>query len=390
MNPYIAGFVASDGHVSKYCWLISQAHWSVDALRKVSLVLPGGRLVRQQGGNNRYSEELSYNLTYKKKANDNPFGFWNVPVGDKTYSLKFPAVTEIDDVWLYLRGFFEGDGSIDLDSKYPRVQIISNRTWCEGCLKFLMDNNIKAYIVDDKRHPGISMLIIRRVNSVHDFFDCVYKDPTPLYMDRKFYRWQEIQSQCPRLIKERKVKKLLTKKDMEIINSHFEAGWRPADLSRKIGVPERVLGRVYRVYFGGRNRTLERKGTEIAAYINKGLMCRDIKKLGYSKKAIRKVFKSMKNGLPFRRGIPIPESIRKFVVDKMIEGIPLKTLCQETGIAFSTLCQIDREITGGRKKRVEDRINKATELLKSGVSTVAGMKKHGIGYLILKKAKERL
>lgn len=388
MNPYIAGFVASDGHIGKYCWLISQSHRSVDVLRKILKLFPEGRL-KVLNSNNRYSQELSYNLIYKKNKDTNPFEDWNIPEGNKTYTLKFPVNKTDQENFLYLRAFFEGDGCVSLfGKKYPKIQIISNKIWCIGCMDFLKNNNIRSFVYDDKRHAGLSNLVIGDINSVYSFFDKIYEDNIPLFMDRKYYRWLEIQDICPKLEYERKVKHNLNIKEKKDIINLLKEGKRPFEVSKILGIAYGPIELIYRREFGGRKRLIEKKSKNIKVLLKQNLLCKDIENMGYSRKLINKTLKEVKNEIKTRRGIPISFNQKEKIKKMLIEGSSLKDICLNTGVAFSTVYKYDRLITGGRDSRISKKIKEVDGLLRQGYSIYRVRKEFKFSSVVLKKAKE--
>lgn len=388
MNPYVIGLVASDGHINAYKWLISQSHKGVDALRKIQILYPGGKLIPSKGGENRYSEELSYGLFYDIGDNSKLFKEWGVPRGKKSYLLTFPENKSRDDIWLYLRGYFEGDGSVHLDGKYPRVQIIANRVWCEKCSDFLKENKILSYIFDDKRHKGISNLIIRRVNSVHNFFDKIYEDDIPLFMNRKYYKWLEIKSVCISNVEERKIKKLLSDSEKEIIIVKLKEGKRPFEISKELNISERVIGRIYRDYFGGRKVAINKIEEEIKYLLKSGKSNQYLYEKGYSKKVVNRVINRNRAKIPRRKGDKITDELSNKIKKDLISGVSPKDISLQFNVSFARVCEIDRLLTGGRKNRIDKKAFEAKKWIEKGYSARYLNKKLKFTYTAIKKAKE--
>jgi uncharacterized protein YerC len=389
VHPYLAGFVASDGHVAKYRWSIAQSHKSSDILRKILIFFPEGVLKPTRGSENRYSGELSYTLVYKKDKDSNPFEKWGIPEGNKTYTLRFPQEKSEKDIFLYLRAFFEGDGSIYVDKIYPRVQICSNRQWCEGCMKFLDSVEIRSYIQNDKRHPGISNLIIRRVNAVHDFFNKIYEDPIPLFMDRKYYKWLEIQNKYPK-IKERKLKYNPTQKEKDYIIESLIKGDRPFEISKRLCINYNIVANLGRNKTDGRKEINNKKVIEIKRRLLLGELGVQIKSSGFYGALISRALKELDGTIKHRRGIPVKNELKETVNRMLLNNIPIKEVSKKTGIAFSTVCDMDRKLTGGRNNRVLLKIQKAQELFRQGYSANRIRREYGYSSVVIYKARKDL
>ncbi len=388
MNPYIAGIVASDGHVGSNSWLISQSYKSLDILRKVQKFMKKGRL-RLLNTSGRYSNKPSYNLVFNKSKKNNPFKIWGIPEGNKTYTLKFPEGNCEEDVWLYLRGFFEGDGTLYLDRVYPRVEIISNRGWCDFCKKFLELNNVRCYIHSDKRHPGIANVIIRRVNSVHNFFDKIYENAVPLFMDRKYYRWQELKEEYPR-IKERKIRRKVSRTDKEKIENMLISGLRPFEIQQSLNFPESAILRIYSEKFGGRKALMQKKEEKIRKFLKEGKTPKEIKEKGFNYPLISKMFNQLWPDISCKKKNKISLELKEKAINLLKLGMKPKDVSRETGIAYSTLCMIDRKDLGGQKARVEKKKILAEALLKQGLSGYVIINKYKINCHIIKSVKEEL
>jgi hypothetical protein len=392
MNPYVAGLVASDGHIRDYCWLISQSHKGVDVLWKILKFFPDGKLKRINNHVKRYSQEFSYNLTYKKCKGINPFEDWKIPEGKKSYILEFPNNKTSDEIFLYLRGYFDGDGSIGFENnKYPRVQIISNRLWCEVCEKFLQSHNIRCYLHDDKRHVGLTNLIIRRINSVHNFFDKIYENDIPLFLDRKYYRWLEIKACRPRFVNERRPKLKLNQEDLINIEKELLSGERICNLEEKY----RNEKTIYEVLknLGGREIIEQKQEERILNLIIQGETCRDLVKAGHNRERVHRIFKGVKNNF-HRQGIPLSSEIKTKIINMLNSKMTARDICHSMGINKNIVYRIDRDLTGGAelKNKKEREIKKqfVKTLILKGLGRNEIYEKYHIGKYLIQQAKEEL
>jgi uncharacterized protein YerC len=370
--------------------MVSQSHKGVDVLWKILKIFPGGKLKRLNRIKG-YSQELSYNLIYKKYKGINPFEDWKIPEGKKSYILGFPNNKTADEIFLYLRGFFDGDGSIHFEkNKYPRVQIISNRFWCEECEKFLQFHNIKCYLHDDKRHAGLTNLIVRRINSVHNFFDKIYENDIPLFLDRKYYRWLEIKSCRPRFVNERRSKLKLNQEDLINIEKELLLGKRICDLEGKYRNERTIYGVLKNI--GGREIINQKKEEKILNLVIKGKTCRDLVKEGHNREKVYRIFKKVKNNF-HRQGISLSSEIKVKIINMLNSKKTVKDICYLTGVSKNTVNRINRDLTGGAElKRREREIKKqfVKNLILKGLGRNEIYKNYHVGKYLIQQAKEEL
>lgn len=378
MNPYTIGVVASDGHVDTYSWLISQSHLSIDMLRKIRGYCGG--ILKPVNSVNCYSTNLKYNLRFPKSKKDNPFLDWGIPEGNKTYALTFPIDKSTADIWLYLRGFFDGDGSISVEKdRYPRVQIISNINWCCACEKFLENLGIHCYVSNDKRHKGISNLTIHRTNSVHLFFENIYKDPIPLFSNRKYYRWLEIESICPKIIERRYID--LTQEDIIKIKEMILKGVS-LEYLKSIYSNNKLIDEMYKKETGGRKVILNNREIQIEKLIKDGKTYREIHTMGIGWSVYTRVFKRIKYSLGYRQGIPLTKNTKDEIIRLLKEGKSNKEISDLVGASKYTIGKINREINGSSLVIAMDKIErnrlKVRSLLQEGYSGREINREYGI------------
>lgn len=117
-------------------------------------------------------------------------------IQNKTYNLVFPNNIDEMFIWDYIRGYFDGDGSLFEEKVtstsgklwvYPNVSFVCKcKGYLESLSEILSKNGILSYISHDKT---CFYLFIRRQASVRRFFDCIYKNYNCIKLDRKFIRY---------------------------------------------------------------------------------------------------------------------------------------------------------------------------------------------------------
>jgi hypothetical protein len=289
MHPYLAGWIMSDGHNARTHWVISQNIDDADVLHLLQQHF-GGKLWEQPRKENdgAYSEKtmvhLRKNSPYDCKELTEK---WGVPCGKKSRIVSLPHC-EKTEMWPYLQGVFEGDGSLSgegSEESYPRVQIISGRGWCDECKTFLRRFGISSYIHDDKRHPGLSSLIIRRRNSVHDFMERIYGRDTGLHMKRKFEHWQALKITYPRITE----RKYLSGQEWARIRAQLAAGKTVKEMAEKYQCSPVVLWKKKRKEDGGRAERTRKKIEKAKELLLSGLALGKIRrKVGCSEKIVNR------------------------------------------------------------------------------------------------------
>lgn len=85
----------------------------------------------------------------------------------------------------FIRGYFDGDGCVCLDSKHkhPKADFTSGSIeFLEELKKYFMNNNINCYTFQEKN--GTYRLFIRGLNNFENFFNLIYKNQT-ICLERK-------------------------------------------------------------------------------------------------------------------------------------------------------------------------------------------------------------
>lgn len=175
-NPlfwYVLGLLASDGHLSKF--------------NEVSFFQKDGRFIKllqkwicHNGvlyGKSCYIIHINNALLHAKLES---LGFSS----DKRYSIPFIKAPNEQFQWLFIRGLFDGDGSLYFDYTSGRFEGINwqitsgSKNMTEGLCNFLSEQNIKYYI--DERISTAGNLYyhvgVRSLESITQIFYLLYKD----------------------------------------------------------------------------------------------------------------------------------------------------------------------------------------------------------------------
>ena len=92
-------------------------------------------------------------------------------------------------VWSFVRGCFDGDGSIVLNKNKngtyrATINYTGAKNFCDGMKLFLEKNELKVSKIE---HKTYSDLRIKEIKSVKKFLECIYKEKS-IYLERKYQR----------------------------------------------------------------------------------------------------------------------------------------------------------------------------------------------------------
>lgn len=111
----------------------------------------------------------------------------------KTYSIKFPDENIVPKRFMrdFLRGFFDGDGCINVSHNTIKLSITGMFDMLYGIGKYLLDNDIVVSIPtldEEHRRNNVYSLWIYGIDNVKCVLDYFYKDSL-VYLDRKYNQY---------------------------------------------------------------------------------------------------------------------------------------------------------------------------------------------------------
>ena len=187
-KAYALGMIFSDGTVSKNGNYIVVALQSRDksVLDLLNHEYGGDRklsFIKYSDKNPNWQDQYVLSVSSNKMKNDL---IRHGAIPNKSLSLEFPKDIPQDLIRHFIRGYFDGDGS--LSKTEDRCSIVSTESFCKELTKVLKDVlNINSSIFlchnrDDK--PTRTLQIAGR-NQVKKFLDWIYDD-ADIFMDRKY------------------------------------------------------------------------------------------------------------------------------------------------------------------------------------------------------------
>lgn len=178
-KAYLLGWVASDGHVSKGGFAISIHHKDEAVLHLLKRVVSADLLIAKSNGP--FNPMVALRVSSKQISQD-ICSLLEISPGRKSDTVKFPKLSSEALSWAFLRGFFDGDGSVadvSVSAKkekwpHPRATIATS--------SIEMRNAIKAFAKIPCSENGIN-LEWGGANAV-DFMSKLYDD-AKVYLPRK-------------------------------------------------------------------------------------------------------------------------------------------------------------------------------------------------------------
>jgi intein/homing endonuclease len=192
-KAYITGMLHSDGCITR-TGQVRIKLCDLELLEEISSKIYKDRPLYNGGGKGRNKKNKLLVITQEKIYRDVQKHGCCL---DKTYNLEFPTTIPNYLMGDYLRGFFDGDGSIYIYEKKSyrpaTVKIVATRKWAENLVKWLKQFDIDSAIYDDKRHDNrITGFHVCNVPSLIKFYDLIYKDiEDQIFLKRKFDRYSD-------------------------------------------------------------------------------------------------------------------------------------------------------------------------------------------------------
>lgn len=202
-KAYWLGFLYADGYV---CISESNSEVGVELsvvdvnhLKKFNKALEGNiqpMLRKERKGVIKPTQGIvSFRIYSKEMAQDL---ISNGCTQNKTFSIKFPSFENRGLMWSFIRGYFDGDGSVyrDIGRKFIGFNFTSgSKEFLEGLKKFLYEDGIYGYLSEENRKDNRFQknsksykLLITGMNNAYRFGEKLYEQAT-IFLDRKKVRY---------------------------------------------------------------------------------------------------------------------------------------------------------------------------------------------------------
>ena len=187
-KAYLLGWIASDGHISENGVITIQIHED-----DKDILVELGKVVFDEYDIKNDLGRMQVMLRFCSKViSEDVCKLLNISSGKKSHIVSFPSLDNEKLSWAFLRGYFDGDGTIhkidDIHSS-PYCSITSNSNlMLEGIKNFC---NIPCHI--NQEHGTISW----SGNNCLDFLGKLYSNKSKYRLQRKFEKYIDISTWVP-------------------------------------------------------------------------------------------------------------------------------------------------------------------------------------------------
>lgn len=197
-KAYCLGLMSADGSVnpSKCTISISLEDCDKDLLESVRMAIKSEKPLEFLDYSNKHDFGYNYKNQYRllvfcKHMCDSLQN--NGIIQNKSLKLEFPSFISDDLKSHFVRGYFDGDGSMgykNVESYIKHncpglnVSIVSTHNFCIELQKYLESINMSCYVSDPIKKNNITSYLNIRGKSCKDFLDWIYKDAN-IYLKRK-------------------------------------------------------------------------------------------------------------------------------------------------------------------------------------------------------------
>lgn len=199
-KAYILGLLHADGcnKMDKSTISISLQESDKDLLEQIRLEIGSEKPLRYIDNSNKhtfgYTYENMYELQMFSKYMCKQLADKGI-VPNKSLVIGFPEWLDDNLLSHYVRGVFDGDGTINQsfvseNNKPINFNILGTNSFCQTLMQICKDKlNINSKIYDVSCHNGITKAFtINRKMDIKSFLDWIYKD-AEIYLQRKYDRY---------------------------------------------------------------------------------------------------------------------------------------------------------------------------------------------------------
>lgn len=189
-KAYFLGWIYSDGSISGRQLRMSLKHDNdnFEILEKLNSYIKSNRPLKVYADKTGY-EKVSLSISNVKILND----LRNIGLtGNKTYNCTFPSIKN-ELLPYFIRGFFDGDGSIFRNKKRYLITFVGTEEFLEVLKSVLYEKNIFSKLSSEycDSKCKVKRLAIHRVNSIKQFYKYVFSENKEMCLKRKYLRFQE-------------------------------------------------------------------------------------------------------------------------------------------------------------------------------------------------------
>ena len=193
-KAWMLGFISADGYIdsSKTKLKFTLAEKDKDVLEKIKSILRSNSPIKRKEGRQIKGTDYFGSSTVTLMISNAQIcqdlekhgAFYK-----KSLKLQFPLFLKDELIRHFIRGYFDGDGSITFGRHdFPKISIASNKEFLEGIHDILLKENITSNIYASNRSK-VNSLEINAKSIVEKFLNYIYKDSN-IFMERKYQRYK--------------------------------------------------------------------------------------------------------------------------------------------------------------------------------------------------------
>ena len=110
-------------------------------------------------------------------------------IPNKSLTLKFPTNIPNDLLQPFIRGYFDGDGSLCYTEKTLEVQVISTYEFLEVVCDIIGLNKKRIYDLNKNKRTG--RIVLGAKKDIEKFLNYIYED-AHIYLDRKYEKYKNL------------------------------------------------------------------------------------------------------------------------------------------------------------------------------------------------------
>lgn len=179
-KAYLLGWIASNGHIGKKNWKI---HLKIHKKDLKCLEILKNIICKKLPIIINYNDNSVKFVIYSKQICNDICNLLKIERGKKSHTVNFPELNNDELTWIFLRGYFEGYGTIkNKNKKYPECSITSN--------SIIMLNGISNFCKIPHNRINNIDITFYKVNCI-DFLGKLYNNiDNNLFLERKYNLFQ--------------------------------------------------------------------------------------------------------------------------------------------------------------------------------------------------------
>lgn len=196
-KAYILGFISADGNISKTALRIRLQILDIDILQKIKICMNSNHNIIEYFSKikDKVYKSCGIQICSVKIKNDLlKYGITN----NKSETINIPNIRE-DLIIYWIKGYFDGNGTIDLHSKkYPRIRICSANKDLLNNIIIFFNNTLKTKVTNISKISKKCYEIYYMSEDVVKIYNAFY-EKNNIYLERKFEKFKNIINQYHRI-----------------------------------------------------------------------------------------------------------------------------------------------------------------------------------------------